>query len=266
MTGTTGNLSNKKYNLRRIRKAIARRFLERIKGPGAAFENAVQVASRRSQLSVLFANVTPGSFQGKTVLEVGCGHGHLGAELEKLGARVISTDARPENVRQAKRKFPGREAFVLDVCSSDDMANQEPVDITLAFGLLCHLPCPSQFLSPCSKLSDRLLLESAAMYVLEPEIWFRKETRFLAFYDQTVHGGGCRPSPAWVNRELASLGYHDIADLCSDESKWEEIAAPTYSWKLAGSGIGKRFGDAGYRRMWAATKGEFTREGNKIIL
>ena len=104
------------------------------------------------------------------------------------------------------------------------------------------------------------------MDVLEPEIWFRKETRLWAFYDQSVHQGGCRPSPPWVERELHSLGYNHVVDLCSDEKKWENISAPAFTWPLTGSGTGRRFGDAGYRRMWVATKSEIRREGDKIIL
>lgn len=263
--GPAQNPVNTKYSLRRMRNAISRRFLETVGGSSSHFENQVYIASRKSQLDVLFASVSPVSLQGKTVLEVGCGHGHLGAELEKLGARVISTDARAENVRQTIRKFPGREAYVCDACSPD-MAKFGPVDIVFAIGLLYHLPCPAEFLASCSKIADTLLLESAVMDVLEPEIWFRKETRFWAFYDQSVHSGGCRPSPAWVERELRSNGYNHVIDLCSDESKWEGMNAPAYTWRVSGTGTGRRFGDPGNRRMWAAAKTAIRRQGDKIIL
>ena len=78
--GASRRRSNSKYSLRRIRISIARRFWEAIKGSRGHFENQVYMESRRSQLAILFAGVSPESFKGKSVLEAGSGHGHLGAE------------------------------------------------------------------------------------------------------------------------------------------------------------------------------------------
>lgn len=37
-------------------------------------------------------------FPGKSILDVGCGHGNNGMRLAALGARVTYTDGRPEYV------------------------------------------------------------------------------------------------------------------------------------------------------------------------
>lgn len=239
-----------------------RRFKELVKGPGSQFENSVHLESRRSQLSVLFARVSPASFQGKSVLEIGCGHGHLGAELEKLGARVISVDGRRESIQQVQKKFPGRQAYVCDACSPE-MERFGPVDIVFAFGLLYHLPEPAKFLASCSRIADVLLLETVVIDVLEPELVWIKEG---LFYDQSIHGKGCRPSPSWVERELRANGYSQIVDLCAEEERWQEMVAPAYTWRIAGSGSGKRYGEPGYRRMWLASKGERPLVNGKIVL
>jgi SAM-dependent methyltransferase len=249
-------------NLRRLPKSGLRRFKELVKGPGGNFENFVHVESRRSQLSVLFAGVSPESFQGKSILEVGCGHGHLGAELERRGAKVISLDGRRENIRQLQKKFPGRPAYVCDVCSPE-LEKFGPVDIVFAFGLLYHLPDPAKFLAACSRMADTLLLESVVVDVLEPELVWIKEG---LFYDQSIHGKGCRPSPSWVERELRSNGYSQVIDLCSVEENWKEMTAPAYTWRITGSGAGRRFGDPGYRRAWFASKKERPLAGGKIVL
>ena len=99
-------VKNTKYSPTRIVSSISRRLVEVVKGPSAHFETRVYIESRAHQLGVLFGGVSPESFRGKMVLEVGCGHGHLGAELEKLGAQVTSTDARPGNIQQLRKKFP----------------------------------------------------------------------------------------------------------------------------------------------------------------
>ena len=253
---------NEKYNLRRLRNSIRRRLKEIVEGSSAHFENYTYISSRERQLSLLFAGVSADSFAGKSVLELGCGHGHLGAELEKLGAVVTSVDGRPGNIRQVQKKFPGRPAFVCDACSPD-LERFGHFDLAFAIGLLYHLPEPAVFLAACSRISDTLLLESVVIDVLEPEIVWTKEGRF---YDQSIHRRGCRPSPSWVERELRSNGYEYIVDLCSSEENWSEIYAPAHTWRITGSGAGKRSGDEGLRRMWLASKAEKPIAGKKILL
>jgi len=255
-------MRNQKYSPNRIRRSIGRRFKELVKGPSWNFENETYMKSRRSQLAVLFAGVSPQSFEGKSVLEVGCGHGHLGAELEKLGATVVSLDGREGNIRQLRKKFPNRDAYVCDACSPE-LEQYGPVDIVFAFGLLYHLPKPVEFLRACSKLADVLLIETAVVDATEPEIVWFKEGRF---YDQSINQRGCRPSPSWVEEQLRSNGYHYIVDLCVRGENWEGVEGLPFDWPIVGTGFGGRLGDPGFRRMWAAAKTDRQLVGGRILL
>lgn len=255
-------MRNERYSPKRIRRSVVRRFKELVGGSISHFENEVYIESRRSQLAALFARVSPRSFEGKSVLEVGCGHGHLGAELEKLGAIVVSLDGRRGNIRQLHKKFPNRDAHVCDACSPD-LEQYGPVDIVFAFGLLYHLPKPVEFLRACSKLADTLLLETVVTDVTEPEIVWMKDG---GFYDQSIHRRGCRPSPSWVEEQLRSNGYRYIVDLCLPHKNTEGVKAPPYYWPITGSGFGRRFGDPGFRRIWAAAKTEKQLVDGSILL
>jgi len=255
-------MRNQKYNPVRFQRSIRRRLKELVKGSSWHFENEVYIESRRSQLAVLLAGVDPNSFEGKRVLELGCGHGHLGAELEKLGATVISLDGREENIRQLRRKFPNREAYVCDVCSPE-LEQYGPADIVFAFGLLYHLPEPVEFLQACSKLADILLLETPVVDAIEPEIVWMRDGRF---YDQSIHQRGCRPSPSWIEEQLSSIGYHYVVDLCLPHENLQGVVAPGYLWPIRGTGRGRLFGDPGGRRIWAAAKTEKQLVDGKITL
>ena len=255
-------MRNQKYNPTRIRRSVSRRFKELVKAPSWHFENEVYIESRRTQLAVLFSGIIPQSFEGKSVLEIGCGHGHLGAELEKLGATVVSVDGREGNIHQLRKKFPNREAHVCDACSPE-LEQYGPVDIVFAFGLLYHLPKPVEFLRACSKLADILLLETAVVDAKEPEIVWMKDGKF---YDQSIHQRGCRPSPSWVEEQLSSNGYQHIVDLCVPGKNSEGVKAPAYLWPIEGTGAGRRFGDPGVRRIWAAAKTEKQLVDGRILL
>jgi len=66
---------NQKYSPIRIRRYIGRQFKELVKVSTCHYENEGYGESRRSQLAVLYAGVNPQSFERKSILEVGCGHG-----------------------------------------------------------------------------------------------------------------------------------------------------------------------------------------------
>lgn len=250
-----------RHRARIIRHSAVRRLKERLKGSGWNFENEPHVNSRSDRLTVLFNGIEDDSFAGKSVLEVGCGHGHLGAELERLGATVTSIDGRKDNIHQLQKKFPGRAAFTCDV-GSDDFAKYGPVDIVFAFGILYHLPRPSEFLARCASMSDVLLLEGAVSDILEPEIVWVKER---GFYDQAIDGTGCRPSPSWVEENLRLSGYDQIVDLSPAGAPQKKISkSGVFYWPSTGSGIGREYGDKGLRKMWLATKNGVTFSNGRL--
>ena len=78
------------------------------------------------------------SFRGKTLLEVGAGYGHIGAEFASTyGADVLCTDARPEYVEMIKKLHPQVKAAVQDL--EKPWPQEETFDLLLYMGVLHHI-------------------------------------------------------------------------------------------------------------------------------
>ena len=227
------------------------------------FERSMHIASRRGRTAALFEAIDPRSFSGKTVLEVGCGHGHLGEELVKLGARVTSIDGRPENIQALRRKFADRPAFTCDLNTSA-LEQFGPVDIVLAFGLLYHLSAPGRFLASCSRISNVLLLETMVLDSWEPEIVWVEDHISIS---QALDRRGCRPSPAWVEQHVRSNGFVHIVDISSAKANWNEAGDHTaYDWEATGRGTWMSEDGMTLRKMWIASKHEIETSAGPIRL
>ncbi len=53
---------------------------------------------------------------GERILDVGCGTGHLTAEIARSGAQVLGTDRSAAMIAQARENFPGLRFETRDVC------------------------------------------------------------------------------------------------------------------------------------------------------
>jgi len=54
---------------------------------------------------------------GERIIDVGCGTGHLTAEIAAAGARVMGVDRSPAMIAQARGNFPGLEFDARDACA-----------------------------------------------------------------------------------------------------------------------------------------------------
>lgn len=232
-----------------LRRALlnGRLLLDRLSGR-PVFESAHYRESEATRLANLFAHADLDRWKGMRVLEVGAGLGRIGDAFATLGFDVTSTDGRPANVERMRAR--GREAFVLDLeeVRPEDLGGY---DLVIAFGVIYHLDDPGPFLRSCGETARVLLLETAVCDAAEPVLQPVKErSRGWRGEDQALHGRGCRPSPAWVERTVREAGFTRVRDVSTAIGNW---VIGRFDWDLRDSGEVKRDG-MNLRKMWVCEK------------
>ena len=154
--------------------------------------------ARQDHLTSLGLNLT-----NQSVLEVGAGVGWHTLFFERLGCTVLSTDARPENVREHLRRYPHRlgrvEVADLTVPASHDHFGQ--FDVVYCYGTLYHLSNPALCICDLSKICRSFfLLETCVSLQDNSKTNLIRENHRDP--NQSFHGFGCRPSRDWVMAEL----------------------------------------------------------------
>src|SRR5580658_2721919 len=131
---------------------------------------------------------------GKSVLDVGCGVGHLAQFFVERGCRTVCLDARSENIQRLRALYPTLEAAVANV-ESDRLATFGVFDIVFCYGLLYHLANPLAGLANLAQAcGELLLLETVICDSALPVCRLADETSETP--NQVVGGIGCRPTPA----------------------------------------------------------------------
>lgn len=138
---------------------------------------------------------------GKTVLEVGAGIGKLTSFFETQGCRIVSTDARPDNVHINRLRHPKRTVYIADLNipgSHDDLGG---FDIVFCYGTLYHLENPALAIANLAPFcKDLFLLETCVHHADNNEI--NPVNELTTAHDQSFHGKGCRPARNWFMHEL----------------------------------------------------------------
>lgn len=113
----------------------------------------------------------------KRVLDVACGVGLLSDTLAAIGLDVTAIDARPENIGEARRRFPAIKFDVFDV-EAGDLRELGSFPVVVCFGLLYHCENPFRVVRGLFEVTDGCLLieslvapgkEPSAMLMSEPE-------------------------------------------------------------------------------------------------
>jgi SAM-dependent methyltransferase len=143
--------------------------------------------------------------EGKSVLEVGGGIGLLTGFFEQRGCKVLSTDARPENVAEMKRRWPARQVATLDLERPDEIRAIGRFDVVFCYGTLYHLAAPEPALAALSQVADLILLETCVSPGEEDSSPTVPEELTM---NQAVAGVGSRPTRLWVLNRLKKYWGH----------------------------------------------------------
>jgi len=139
-------------------------------------------------------------FINKKVLELGSGHGDIGAFFADLGADVLCLDGRKQNVNLANLKHRKINNFrCLQFNLEDDFTEFGRFDFIINFGLIYHLKNLDDHLKCCFKMSDEIFLETVVCDSSDPyKVFYVKENENKD--EEALEGDGCRPSPFYIER------------------------------------------------------------------
>jgi SAM-dependent methyltransferase len=143
----------------------------------------------------------------RSVLDVGCGVGHLAQFFVARGCEVLCLDGRADNIARLRELYPGTQARVFDV-EHDDWETLHATDVTFSFGLLYHLENPFRVLrNMVRQTKECLILDTIVADHSEPLVLMSEET---ATSSQALHGIGCRPTPSFVVLALREAGMRHV--------------------------------------------------------
>ena len=170
-----------------------------------AFETADALAINRARLDHLASLGLP--LQGRRVLDVGCGVGHLSQFFLQRGCSVVAVDGRETNLEALRLRYPGLESRRVDV-DTESLAPLGRFDVVFCYGLLYHLENPVAGLrSMAAVCDDMLLLETLVCDSARPTMVLVDEPRVQ---NQALGQLGSRPSPAFVVMALNRVGFRNV--------------------------------------------------------
>jgi FkbM family methyltransferase len=167
------------------------------------FDGPDAMALNRARLAHLESLGLP--LSGKSVLDAGCGVGHLARFFVERGCRTVCVDARSENIDRLRALYPDLEAAVANV-ETGRLADFGVFDIVFCYGLLYHLANPVAGLANIAGACGGLLLLET-MIADHPLPLCRLADEPSETLNQAVGGMGSRPTPAFVAMALTRLGF-----------------------------------------------------------
>lgn len=195
---------------------------------------------RKARIQKLVSILGKGWFKGKTVLEMACGYGHIGREIQAFGATVSFADGDPEHVKMAAElnaDIPGSEFIVID--QDKPWHFPKRFDLLIYWGILYHLNDWRADLKRAIRHGDIIALETEVMDSENIQELKVDEN----WYDGAKNGIGTRPSAAAVEDFIRKNGFeftrYDDQDLDAEYH--------CYSWK---PGICPGQWKDGLRRFW----------------
>lgn len=215
--------------------------------------NGVYLESNFKKIKMILDHFGYPFFNGKSVLDLGCGHGDIGAAFYRLGSKVVCVDARTEHVKLAGKKHPGITTMCVDL---DKEWPFDSFDIILDLDLVSHLKnFENHFRNVCNT-TKHIVLECAVCDSDDPYYCPTLSENKLT-YDQSFNGFSSRPTAAMVERILTELGFefkrYDYSKL--------NLGKVIYDWRVHNTGTT----DPNKRRFWIAKKKAHVKQVPTVI-
>lgn len=178
--------------------SAARRFVRRLLpiDPLAEFRSDHYLRHNARVLEHLASLSLP--LAGRSVLEVGAGIGDHTSFFIDRGCNIVTSDARPRNLRVLRERWPTIDARLLDLDEAPALISAE---VVYCYGTLYHLRRPAEaieYLAACC--TGLLLVQTVVSWGDDDRLEFISEPRHKP--SQASSGIGCRPTRQWVYREL----------------------------------------------------------------
>lgn len=189
-------------------------------------------------------------FVGRRVLELGAGHGDIGAFLAGLGASVLCLEGRTQNIAFARAKHAGVPRIAFEQTDLEqDFSRFGRFDLIVNFGLLYHLTNVDAHLRCCFALADEMLLETVVCDSTDPYKIFLVPER-AEVDEEALHGMGSRPSPFYIERLARESGFEVTRCFTADLNHGHQFR---YDWRHRNDDrLSENFV---LRRFWRLKKG-----------
>ena len=172
---------------------------------GVVFDNTVASEINVTRLRHLKSLGIP--LTGKSVLDVGCGVGHLSQFFVQEGCKVLALDARLENIQALQKLYPQIDARVWNI-ESEGLGQFGHFDIVFCYGLLYHL---ENLVTPLRQMAsvcrETLLIETIITDSVLPINRVVDETPHV---NQALGAIGHRPTPNYLVWLLERFGFRNV--------------------------------------------------------
>ncbi|MCR6628832.1 MAG: class I SAM-dependent methyltransferase [Magnetospirillum sp.] len=106
------------------------------------------------------------ALEGKRVIDVGCGDGHLARHMAGFGARVLGVECSPRQLAKARAAAPMDRVTIVEGVGQSLPVPSGEADYVVFFNSLHHVPVA--VMGQALQEAARVLRPSGAVYVSEP--------------------------------------------------------------------------------------------------